>query len=40
MRGERMKIVKMYKLPVIRYLSSRDVIYSMVTVVNTIVLHI
>ena len=36
-RGNQMKAVKMYKLPVI---SSRDVMYSMMNTVNTMVHYI
>ena len=35
--GDWRKIVKRYKLTVIRYISTRDVMYNMMTVVNTAV---
>ena len=34
-----MKVVKSYKLPVTKYVSSRDVIYRMVTMVDNTVLY-
>ena len=39
-RGKWVKVVKGYQLPVIRYISSGDVMYSIVTVLNNAVLHI
>ena len=35
-----MKVVKRYKPPVIRYISSGDVMYSMATIVNNTELYI
>ena len=35
-----MKVVKMYKLPVIKSISTVDVMYSIVTIVNNTLLHV
>ena len=34
-RGECMKALKRYKLPVIRQISTRDVMYNMINIINT-----
>ena len=38
--GKWMKAVKRYKLPVIRQISSRDVMYNMINIINTAVCYI
>lgn len=38
--GEMMEVVKRYNLPVIRQISSEDIMYSMVTIVKDTVLYI
>ena len=37
-KGNWIKVVKSYKLPVIRYVNSRDALYNMMSVVNTAIL--
>ena len=39
-RGNRMKVVKSYKLPVIRQIHTRDVMHNMTAIVNTAVWYI
>ena len=36
-RGSWIKAVKRYKLPIVRYISTRDVKYNMINTVNTVV---
>ena len=35
-----MKIVKRYKLPAIRYISTRDVMYNMINIISVVVCYI
>ena len=37
-KGNWIKVVKSYKLPVIRYVNSQDALYNMMSVVNTAIL--
>ena len=39
-RGNWMKVVKRYKLPGIRQVSTRDVTYNMINIINTVVCEI
>ena len=36
-RGSLMRVVKRHKLPVTRYISTRDVMYNMINIMNTAV---
>ena len=39
-RGNWMKAVKMYKLPVIRQISTRDIMCNMINIINTAICYI
>ena len=39
-KGNWMKVVKRYKLPIRRLISSRDVIYNKINIVNTVVIYV
>ena len=39
-RGNWMKVVKRHKFPVTRYISTRDVMYNMIKIINTLYMKV